>query len=113
MNRFFYINEIYKSFRWSKKILTKTAEKEVKKEIEKWLMYEYETMDGGIPKKVDDWDWSRGLYLGSHVETFTLADAANRVLKHLKVNGKHYYANDEFVKKWAKKKKNKKLLKLS
>jgi len=110
MNRFFYINEIYKSFRWSKKLLTKTAEKEVKKEIEKWLMYEYETMDGGKPQKVECQEG--GVYLGTYEYTFTLADAAERVLRHLKIYGKTYYAKYDFVKKWVKKKKNRKLLKL-
>lgn len=41
-NRFYYVDEIYNSRKqWYKKKLGKLAEKEVKKKIEVWLMYEY------------------------------------------------------------------------
>lgn len=40
-SRYYYIDEIYNSRRWYKKNLGKLAEKEVKKQIEVLLMYEY------------------------------------------------------------------------
>ena len=40
-NRYYYVDEIYNSRKWYKKKLGKLAEKEVKKQIEVLLMYEY------------------------------------------------------------------------
>lgn len=56
MNRFYYINELYDVFisHYVKKRLPKYREKEVKKQIEKALMYICKEHERGL---VDAYDW--------------------------------------------------------
>ena len=71
-DRYYYVDEIYKSKKnWYKKKLGKLAEKEVKKQIEVLLMYEYYHIspDHYIDKKTNHWT----------VKYRTLEEAAKRV----------------------------------
>lgn len=56
MNRFYYINELYDVFitHWPRKRLSKKREKEVKKQIEKFMMYICHEYDRGL-RAAYDW----------------------------------------------------------
>ena len=106
MNRYHYINWIYDYFKkdWDKT----TPEIEVKKNIEKWLMYEFHSFGGG--GELVEWLDESGK---TCLKRYTLKQAAeDRVFRHIFIHGVKYYEDDKYFRDWIGKKKSKKLLKL-
>lgn len=107
MNRYYYINNIYNYFKkdWSKE----TPEKEVKKSIEEWLMYEYHGFGGGG----EPVEWLDTVSGKTIIRRYTLPEAGERVVRHILCHGVQYYDTNDWFLKWIKKKKNRELLKLN
>lgn len=109
-NRYYYINKLYNKYipRWiRKKQPTKKIEKEVKKQLEKFLMALFhEHYGGGKPRIVRSFD---PVYT-CEIWKPTLRDAYDYLDEVLHDTGAFNLFDNEKVEKWAKK--NRKLLKM-
>ena len=116
-DRYYYVDEIYKSKKnWYKKKLGKLAEKEVKKQIEVLLMYEYYHIspnfytdeNGHFVAEYRTLDWAAELVkekqLISKPKLLKLTlDVMSSKYAHLKSNRFGYYDYSEYrIKEWYK-----------
>jgi len=109
-NRYYYVDEIYNSRKWYKKKLGKLAEKEVKKQIEVLLMYEYYHIspnfytdeNGYLVAEYRTLDWAAELVKEKLLISKPITLRSSKYA-HLKSNKFGYYDYSEYrIKEWYK-----------